>query len=291
MPFALFFISSLFSVLLSLSVFSVVKQAELDQGRLAVDAAQLAMASTQDQIWSTHRPESLAETIRVLDATQDVDELALEYQQGIPVRLEDQDLSPRKETFLELYDTSSEVLLYDVLPDQAITAVALDVCKEGEECPEFFLEWFRFPNGFRFQSLDSLYPGDVDRHLEDHCVHNSGGIRRCVFSSQDVFLASGIERADVREGYQQSWNWRTNFAAGAYLFRVWFHSKDPVWVRWSGLGADMKTAIPLPQQQYSADVRSQAQYSDFSDRVTKRFRSGLQEGLGFVHYADVIENK
>jgi hypothetical protein len=294
MPLAIFFVTLLISVSLTLSTMGVVKRAQTSQASLAYDSAYLTSQSVLDQAWADAQPDESAQMISGLDQTLFNSVLDLTYNQGIESSLEDfVRSSVDRDPFIELFERSAEVSLRNVSPDEMSAGISIDVCRVSETCPEVILEWFRFDRHFRFQDLSLLDKSSFDENLSDGCVDLPAvGVQRCVLRSSGRFFPSIIQRLDADDEYSQRWRFRTSMASYDYILRVWIQSAEPVWIRFSGLDSFPDGAqLSLPQQVYQSTAVSKAEFSQVQSQESHRISAGLQDGLGFVHYADEVEGK
>jgi hypothetical protein len=294
MPFALFFVTVLISLSLVLSTMGLVKRANTSEASLAADAAVLASLSVVDQAWSDVAPDVSVDSVKQFQDYNASTDFELFLNQGVPVEISKTLLnSTQEESLLELFERSAEIFLFDVFPDEMLSGIALDICHVSDPCPELILEWFRFDRNFRFQDLSQLNAASFDSNLSDQCVDLPAfGVQRCVVRSSGSFLPAALERLDADSEYLQRWRLRTSMASYDYLVRAWVQSDDPVWIRLTGLESFPDgVQVPLPQQLYTAHSQASAVFSTVLLKETRRISAGLQDGLGFVHYADEVEDK
>lgn len=306
MPLALFLISVLVSSSMYLSTQRVMQDSEVNQALVASTAAFYTASSSAEVSWTEVGAESSQRRIEAFRAVSDNpseegaladalgDEGHLELNQGIESDEERRNLSATQGAFTEVYyQSSAEVFLAEVPPDEVIDALEVEYCAEDstDPCPEIIVEWFRLGEGFRFQDLAELIDQPTDTSPINPCVViPQTNVTRCVVrSSSGSQGALQLSESSDDERFLRSFRLTTDFPAYDYLVRFRALDKQPFHFRAHGLRAGLVTG--LPSHAFEVDETGSTKFSYRRIRQQQAVSGGLQDGLEFVHYAHEVANK
>jgi len=321
MPLAIFLISVIVSSSLYVSTARISQDSQVNQALVASTSAFYTASSSAEVTWTEVTPENSEEIVEVfqaqdtgtgIDQSQDYlpqvfssfDENhdSLEFNKGIEAKSARTGLSMSDvSSFVDQhFQSSAEVFLYQVPPSKAIDSIQVDYCSKdaGGTCPDLIVEWFRLKSSFQFQKLDELVMKVPDLNPLESCMDlTEMGIERCVVrvSSSDSGskLALKYSSAGSDSLYKRSLNLTTQFTGGDhYLFRFRSEDKIPFHFEIYGKNGSMsQQKAPLPTAYKEVDEIGMARFSFRRIREQQQVSGGLQDGLEFVHFAEMVENK
>lgn len=310
MPLILFLISVLISASLFLSVFRVSQDTFLHQKLLESTAAFYTASSSADASFGLIKASKSTEQFKAFEAqkiaqkTSGKPSLSTALSSFTQTALE---LNQERETtpFLtvlsasssfvpqQYYDSSAEVFLYKLDPNEVVSSIRLDYCL-SEVCttpPELIIDWFELPGSFEFQDLASLknklFPGAVNG-----CITFPGTtIKRCVqrtkfLTSSDITINTG-----KAPEYKKTLLFTTKFGSVShYLFR--FRTIDRSLLHFRLMGEKSSGEIvQLQNAVFEADEVGKMKSSFRRIRQQEPVSAGLQDGLEFVHFGQQVKNK
>jgi hypothetical protein len=303
MPFILFLISVIVSSSFYLVLERVTQDSAVNQALLASTAAFYTANSSAEVSWTEVLPEDSFQRVSHFDdkarAKADAFELALEdgevdsleLNQGVRSTIVQRNKTLSTDPFAEdFYQSSGEVFLYKVPPDQVIDAVVVDYCFE-EPCPELIIEWFRLESNFRFHELEELKDLHSDPSPINPCLDNAmTRIRRCVVrsssGSKDVLQ---VKNSSSDMNFLRSFELQTDFPSYHYLIRFRTLDRTAVNFQMNGLKNGKRTGLPTVF--FEVDELGQTRNTFRRIREQQMVSGGLQDGLEFVHYAEIVEDK
>lgn len=298
MPYILFLISILVSSSFYLVLERVTQDSAVNQALLASTAAFYTANSSAEVSWMEVVPEESLEKIPVFESRMAAADAkfetllddgweaggGLELNRGIESRIVQRSKSLAASSFVEtFYQSSGEVFLYEVPPDEVVDSVRVEYCVGDESCPELIIEWFRLDRSFRFHDLEELKDLPSDLSPLNPCLDNNlMKIRRCVVRS-----SSGSKDAlALGSGFFEL---RTDFPSYHYLIR--FRSLDRTSFHFRMAGMKNAKEVGLPTVFFEVDELGRTRNTFRRIQEHQMVSGGLQDGLEFVHFAEKMENK
>ena len=303
MPFILFLISIIVSSSFYLVLERVTQDSAVNQALLASTAAFYTANSSAEVSWTEVLPEDSFQRITHFDdkvrAKTDAFELALEdgevdsleLNQGVRSTIVQRNKTLSTDPFAEdFYQSSGEVFLYKVPPDEVIDAVLVEYCSK-EPCPELIIEWFRLEANFRFHDLEELKDLHSDPSPINPCLDNSmTRIRRCVVRSSSVSKdVLQVKNSSDDTNFLRSFELQTDFPSYHYLIRFRTLDRTAVHFQMSGLKNGKRTGLPTVF--FEVDELGQTRNTFRRIREQQMVSGGLQDGLEFVHFAEMVGDK
>lgn len=208
----------------------------------------------------------------------------LELNQGIESEIVRRSKSLAAPSFVEtFYQSSGEVFLYEVPPDQVVDSVKVEYCIGDDSCPELIIEWFRLDQGFRFHDVEELKDLPSDPSPLNPCLDNAlTKIRRCVVRSS----AGSKDALTIGSNFFEL---RTDFPSYHYLLR--FRSLDRSLFHFRMAGVKNGKEVGLPTAFFEVDELGRTRNTFRRIQQQQMVSGGLQDGLEFVHFAEQVENK
>jgi|GEM_PF-3225091 len=304
MPFILFLISILVSSSFYLVLERVTQDSAVNQALLASTAAFYTANSSAELSWSEVVPEQSLKRVSVFHevartsnefrlSSAEGDSSALEYNQGIESIVAQRKKSLKPDPLTDIfYQSSAEIFLYEVPPDEVIDEVLVDYCFSLDKiCPELIIEWFRLDQDFRFHDLEELEDLHSETSPINPCLDNSmTKIRRCVVrDSSGPKDGLDIENSSTDHRFLKSFELQTDFPTYHYLVR--FRSLDRTAFHFRIGGLKNGKRIGLPTAYFEVDELGQTRNTFRRIRQQQMVTGGLQDGLEFVHFSEIMEDK
>jgi len=298
MPYILFLISILVSSSFYVVLERVTQDSAVNQALLASTAAFYTANSSAEVSWMEVVPEESLEKIPVFESRMAAADAkfetllddgweeggGLELNRGVESRIVQRSKSLATASLVDtFYQSSGEVFLYEVPPDEVVDSVKVEYCMGDEPCPELIIEWFRLDQSFRFHDLEELKELPSDPDLLNPCLENVfTKIRRCV-------VRSSSETKDALTVGSGFFELRTDFPSYHYLIR--FRSLDRTLFHFRMFGVKNEKEVGLPTVFFEVDELGKTRNTFRRIQEQQMVSGGLQDGLEFVHFAEWVENK
>jgi len=288
MPFFLFLVSLLVSFSMFLTVHRVVQDAAFDQQLVASSAAfMLASSETQGRFSALRAEGNVGAELDQGLGDQFV------YNQDVPVQFVQSSFSNIPDPFLEeFFQSSGEISLLNIPPEQAIDAVEVDYCGASDDvCEDLIIEWFRIGQNFQFQQLEKVKDLESDTSPINPCFDiPMTDTQRCFRMSRKGSIGPlTISSSSSDQRFTHSFRLQTDFPSYRYLIRFRSEKRIPFLFNVTGIKAGKR--VPIPMAFVEADAIGEARSSLRRVREQRMVSAGLQDGLDFVHYSHSVANK